>query len=139
MKARGTSLSLRGFIGIELESGMFVEGEARVERTSSLSDPGSNNGLRDGDQIAFRFGKDFGGMSLEAFAGAVSVVSGDNDGPGDAEIERQFLGIIAGYDVSERMRVSGLIARLDGDTTVSNSNIDAFMNLIMLPSRWTTT
>ncbi|NKB28600.1 MAG: hypothetical protein GKR99_14020 [Rhodobacteraceae bacterium] len=67
-----------------------------------------------------------GTYSVEGILGTVSAVSGDNDGPGDPEIERQFLAVAASLKASDQLRIDGLLGRIDGDTTTSGSNGDAF-------------
>ncbi|NKB28601.1 MAG: hypothetical protein GKR99_14025 [Rhodobacteraceae bacterium] len=53
----GDLATLEGYVGTAFGNGAFVEGEVRVKRASSLTDPGSNNGLREGQLAAFRFGR----------------------------------------------------------------------------------
>ena len=120
--------TLDAFLGTEFGNDLFVEGEIRLKQASSLSDPVSNNGLRDGQLYALRVGKEFGAFSLDGFVGQIQATSGDNDSSGDEAIQRHFYGFSGSYDPSDHLHLFGLFGQLDGDTTISTSNSDAFSN-----------
>ena len=121
--------ALDGFFGARSSSGHFVEGELRLKDASNISEPTENNGLRDGQIIAFRFGTAQGGYSVEALVAAAQAVSGDNDGPSHTKIERQFVGLAGACDATETVQFLGMLGRLDGDNSTSTSNADAFYEL----------
>ncbi len=129
----GTAINgyLDAFVGTEFSGGYFIEGDISYGRAFAISDEGANNGFRNGYLLSARVGKDFGAYTLEAYAGNLWAVSGDNDGAGDDPISRYFVGIGGSYELSSQFAINGMIGYLDGDDNDSSAE-DAYRNFTHL-------
>lgn len=127
----GTSMQLngQGFVGLSFAEDWYAEVDATLSGVFSIDNP-EQRGLRDGEMLIGRVGRDFGPYSVEGILGTLSVVSGNNNAPGLPSVGRT-LGAVAGtYRFDEDLRAGVLVGRVDGDPLEDGpSGADAFSDL----------
>lgn len=118
-----------GVAGVAFGEGYFAEGELAFAGVSSIQDP-LQRGLRTGEGLAGRFGRDLGAFSVEGILGTMSVVSGNNDAPGLPETDRTLTAVAGSYRFDDKITGGLLVGRLDGDGLVAGpSAADSFRGL----------
>ncbi|MEL6644670.1 MAG: hypothetical protein AAFQ79_12110 [Pseudomonadota bacterium] len=122
-------LNGQGFAGLTFSEDLYAEVDVVLSGVFSIDTP-TQRGLRNGEVLVGRIGRDFGDYSIEGILGTLSVVSGNNDAPGLPSVGRT-LGAVAGtYRIDDDLSAGVLIGRMDGDPLKDGpSGADAFSDL----------
>ncbi|MEE9454091.1 MAG: hypothetical protein V3V13_06880 [Paracoccaceae bacterium] len=116
-------------LGLDIDwtsAGGYTYGANAVFSYGSKAGAANDDSFSSGTQVDLRFGRDFGTIYAEVFAGYLDSIGEDN---GENSI-RYFGGIAASYEISNNMILTGQIGYLDGTEGTDDDGMDGLAEAV---------